>query len=1572
MKRPSFRCFVIGSDTLLMECTDHLLEAGHAVLGVVTDTQRISDWASDRGLRVVDPQHMVEAMAEEPFDHLFAITWLRILPDTVLELPTGRAINFHDGPLPAYAGLNAPAWALLKGADRYGVTWHLMTSGVDQGDIVAQSPVALAQDETALSLNMKCFAAARDGFPALVAQLADGELVPIPQESSERSWFGPHDRPDLAGLLDWSRPAAELERHVRALDFGPYPNPLARPKLATRDGRAWIVSSARAEPLERAAEPGVVVEVRGEDWVIATGAGALVVTGRLALTGQAIDATREATNPVAVGARLLRPTPDEADALRARIPHMARNEAFWSRRLRGMQPPELPDRRPSDPSEPGRLSARVPLTVPPTASERIGFDGETILIAAWAVVVARLGRTRSFDLGWVEAPSSESDPAAEIMQTLVAPWRPFRVDLGDEGAGDRPFGAVAQVVEAEVARMQARGPFLIDVMSRHPKLADRFAVDASPLPVAISRSGVDGAGAEVSLELAADGGAPHLAFDPRTVDPERAETLARAIEAVLNDACAEPEKSWTSLSLVDAPTRRRLLDEWNATARDVDDRLLHDAFEEQARRHPDRTALRDRGRSLSYADLDRRANGVAVHLRRLGVGPDTIVGLRIERSIDLVVAALGVVKAGGAYLPLDPDFPEDRLSFMLADAGARWVVTADDAPQVEGVDTVDMRGLAPVDQPPRDTGLRPADLAYVIYTSGSTGRPKGVLVEHRNVANFFAGMDDVVAHDPPGVWLAVTSLSFDISVLELFWTLSRGFEVVLHHEPAVAEARAGEAPGATAPVGASAAAHDRLAQKGMQFGLFMWGNDDGPGRNKYRLMLEAGRYFDDNGFDSAWTPERHFHAFGGPFPNPSVTGAALAAVTKNLAIRSGSCVSPLHHPIRIAEEWAVVDNLSDGRVGLSFAAGWQPNDFVLRPENHSRQKAVMMEQIDVVRRLWRGEAVEFENPLGKMVPLTTLPRPVQPELPFWITTAGNPETYRTAGRMGANVLTHLLGQSFDEVAVKIAAYRQARAEAGLDPAAGTVTLMLHTFVGTDNDEVRELVREPMKDYLRASMKLVLGFAWTFPAFKRPGGVDSTPDDVDLASLSDEETEAILDFAFDRYYETSGLFGTPETCLDIVARCAEIGVDEIACLLDFGVDTDAVLGGLPQLKAVRDAANTGREIGGEVGAGIGREIGAEIGRDPMPPVTHLQCTPSMARLFVERPEMVETLRGLDQMFVGGEAFPEALAATLRKTVQGSVRNMYGPTETTIWSTTHPVDADGAVPIGRPIANTQIYILDPWGEPVPPGLPGDLWIGGAGVVRGYHERPDLNAERFRPNPFAEGRMYCTGDQARWTADGVLDFLGRVDDQVKIRGYRIELGEIEAVLDLRDDVKQSAVIVREDTPGDQRLVGYVVADDPWDPDAMRADLGRTLPPYMVPGQLVRLDALPLTPNRKTDRKALLAISAAPTRARPVLAPANDLEATLVEAWKQVLGIAEVGTDDNFFDAGGHSLLVVQLHRLLSERLDSPLSLIDLYRWPTIRSLSEQLMSSTDAGGASDALDASAARGARRRDMMRRRRGG
>jgi natural product biosynthesis luciferase-like monooxygenase protein len=849
-------------------------------------------------------------------------------------------------------------------------------------------------------------------------------------------------------------------------------------------------------------------------------------------------------------------------------------------------------------------------------------------------------------------------------------------------------------------------------------------------------------------------------------------------------------------------------------------------------------------------------------------------------------------------------------------------------------------------------GASATDLAYVIYTSGSTGRPKGVLIEHRNATNFFAAMDERIPHDPPGVWLAVTSLSFDISILELLWTLTRGFKVVVHTGHERARARA------------SVAARD------VDFSLFYFSSDEGADRGEgYRLLLEGARFADAHGFRAVWTPERHFHAFGGLYPNPAVTGAAIAAITQHVEIRAGSVVLPLHHPIRVAEEWSLVDNLSKGRVGISFASGWQPNDFVLAPNNRQHAKDVMFRDIEIVRRLWRGESVVFPGADGNPVAVRTLPRPIQRELPVWVTSAGNAETFAAAGRIGANVLTHLLGQSVEQLAPKIASYRAARAQAGLDPATGIVSLMLHTFVGEDEDAVREAVRAPLERYLASSMSLLGNHAATFPTLRRAsgnGGKSGEADDGgDFGDMDAEEQAALLAHARERYFTTQGLFGTLDRCRAMVERVSAAGVDEIACLIDFGVPTEDVLASLPMLERVQKAS---RERMSAL-ASPEHSIDALIRREG---VTHLQCTPSMAHMLCADPETRAALASVKHVYVGGEALSADLAATLSAVVGGTVTNMYGPTETTIWSTTHTVDGQGAsatIPIGRPIANTSCYVLDESLAPLPIGVAGELFLGGDGVARGYFHRPELDAERFLPDRFADvptARMYRTGDLVRYRDDGVLEFLGRTDHQIKIRGHRIEPGEIEAALAGDPSVDQSVVIAREDTPGDQRLVAYIVSRAA-SPSAapLREQLRARLPDYMVPAHFVFLDAIPRTPNGKTDRRALVKPKEATAARASAVLPANELEARLARLWQETLGVEHVGVDDNFFDIGGQSLLIVRMYRRMGEFTARTLSLTDLFRFPTIRSLARFLASDEPARGVEDATS----RGRQRRSMGRRR---
>ena len=330
----------------------------------------------------------------------------------------------------------------------------------------------------------------------------------------------------------------------------------------------------------------------------------------------------------------------------------------------------------------------------------------------------------------------------------------------------------------------------------------------------------------------------------------------------------------------------------------------------------------------------------------------------------------------------------------------------------------------------------------------------------------------------------------------------------------------------------------------MDFGVMFFSSaDEDAAGGKYELLLRAAEFADSHGFGAVWTPERHFHQFGGLFPNPAVTGAAVAAITRRVQVRAGSLISPLHHTMRIAEEWAVVDNLSGGRVGVSFGSGWNVNDFLFFPERYERRQAVMYEQIEEVRRLWRGETVGQTNSFGKPVDVKLYPKPVQPELPIWVTTSGNVDTFRSAGRIGANLLTHLIGQDLGQLEAKLLVYREARAAAGFE-GSGIVSLMLHTYMGTDLEAVRATVRRPFREYLRSALSLEQLAAMG-------GGAISGGHKIERHDITADMMEDLLDITFDRYFTHGSLMGTVESCEPLVHRLIEIGVNDIACLVDFG-------------------------------------------------------------------------------------------------------------------------------------------------------------------------------------------------------------------------------------------------------------------------------------------------------------------------------------------------------------------------------------------------------------------------------------
>lgn len=1537
-----FSCVLLGGQTLLIQCGDLLLERGHRIDAVVSSDDQVEQWAREKKIRALTPSKtLADDLKNHEFDYLFSIVNLSLVSDAVLALPKKGAINFHDGPLPDYAGLNTPVWAILNQREEHGVTWHEMLSKVDQGDIYRQERFPLVNDDTVFAVNARCFQYGFEAFGYLIEDLENNQLERRPQDLSLQNYFGRHDRPANGAVIDWNQSAEAISALIRALDTGPYPNPVSTAKIALKE-RWFIVKGVRVEDEQSTQSPGTILDVSSDGLTIATATNDIHLSDFRCFQDGPQDPS---TWGLISGELLPLFSSAEKESLTRVNNEVTRNEAFWMKRLGGLEPIELPYAKRQGTS----LAANYQTVTWPLAQS---LDADT-LISSLALYFSRIGGKDSFDLTY-------QGPAARTRSTeqpcLVFGIVPLHIDVDFK----KTFAEFKAHIGTELTTLESKITYLRDLLPRYGDLRQATRHwHTEPASVLIVRGDqLPEADADLAILVPESGNLITWRFNAAVLPAASAERMQAQFNMLILGIIADASKAISHYSIIAEAEARTLLSEWNQTgANYLKDACIHHLFEQQVQKTPNQIALVFREKQLTYRELNEKANQVAHELRGRGVRAGSLVGVMLDRSDLMITAMMGVIKAGAAYVPLDPTYPRDRLGYMVDDAEVSAVLTRKrfsnllpnaQSKLIEMDLAADEIALQPISNP--ITEVKASDLMYTIYTSGSTGKPKGVMIEHRNANNFFVGMDDRLGTEP-GVWLAVTSISFDISVLEIFWTLTRGYKVVVYS-------------GDDKRVGANVElAH---SEKPIQYSLFYFASDEGEkARNKYAVLLDGARFADEHGFVAVWTPERHFGAFGGLYPSPAVASAAIATITKNVQIRSGSVVLPLHSPIRVAEEWALVDNLSNGRVGISFASGWHPNDFAIMPQNYNNRNQVMYESIETVRRLWRGEKVKVPGPNNSEVELSTLPRPVQPELPFWVTAAGNPETFRSAGKVGANLLTHLLGQSIEDLAPKIEIYRQAWKDAG-HPGNGHLTLMLHTFVSDNEIYVKEQAWLPLKRYLSTAADLIKQHASTFPAFKQTGG-EAKDIDAMFANLSAEDVDALLEHAVARYYEGSGLFGTPESCLPLVDKLKGVGVDEIGCLIDYGIPSDVVLANLPHLNALRQASEPNLEI--EEVQGGDYSIPTLISRNE---VTHLQCTPSQAGMLVADHESHSALRQLKHWMVGGEAFPLDLANQLKLLVP-HVTNMYGPTETTIWSATHSVggeDLVNGIPLGKPIANTQIYILDQHLQLNPIGVPGELIIAGDGVVRGYLNRPQLTAEKFLPNPYRPGeRMYRTGDLARYREDGRLEFLGRVDHQVKIRGYRIELGEIESAIATHESVKQAIVLLREDIPGDKRLVAYLVMQHGQllQEEAVRSMLRARMPEFMVPSAFIVLDKFPLTPNGKIDRKQLpkpTAVAAIEATAEYVQ-PENELEQLIADIWAAVLNKPKVGLNDNFFDLGGHSLLTVQVLTQLRSRVSKPVQMTDLFKYTTVAKLAAFL---SDESEDKASVQAGKSRAEMRKAMRRR----
>ncbi|KZN59884.1 hypothetical protein N473_02910 [Pseudoalteromonas luteoviolacea CPMOR-1] len=1090
------------------------------------------------------------------------------------------------------------------------------------------------------------------------------------------------------------------------------------------------------------------------------------------------------------------------------------------------------------------------------------------------------------------------------------------INLGMQDNQDVPFEQLVEM--SQVPRDPAIAPLFQLMFSMNTNSEVALSIENLSLTPMIAAQPIAKYDLDLSAEINDDGIEFQWLYSESLFENEYIQTLASQYIILLNSLVSASHDSLERLSCISETERHALVSTYNQTAEPYQTNLLvHELIEQQAKRQPQKEALIFNDQRLSFETLNQRANQLARLIQQVSTTDKGRIGVCLPRNPDMLIAMLAVLKSGAAYVPLDPSFPAKRLQTTLHQAQCDLLLTSESIASfldpnylpntmILDSDEVVSRLIECETEDLTKQDIAADDLSYVIFTSGSTGAPKGVMIEHQNLLSFFHGMNQSVGNQQDATWLAMTSISFDISILELLWTLSNGHKVVL--------------------------SPDRIVRteenKPLDFSLFYFAADQVTGQNKYNLLLKGAKFADENDFKAVWIPERHFHEFGDQFPNPSVAAAAVAATTEHIRIRSGSVVLPLHDPIRVAEDWSMVDNLSAGRVELSIASGWHPNDFVFFPEDFKIRHQVMRDKLVELDSLWRGGAITRRNGIDQNIAISLHPQPIQSSLPTWITAAGNPETFEYAGSIGANILTHLLGQSLDELAEKIMLYRRSLEQHGFDPKEGKVALMIHTFIGDTHAQVSELVEQPFRNYLKHSIGLMKPLA------------------QELGMDIDTDLDAVIDVGYQRFFTQSGLFGTVDSVANQLNKITQIGVDECACLIDFGIEHEEVLVSLERLKEAKELnalrAKQAQFIS-ELAANSQKfDLKTVIAQEE---ITHIQCTPSHAYAVSDVLLDPSIEHQVSTLCVGGEAMPADLAELLSDQ-PWRLLNMYGPTETTIWSSVSDVSQTG-LHLAGPIANTQFYVMSE-GRLAPRGAIGELYIGGAGVARGYFDNQSLTEDRFLPSPFdssPNARVYRTGDLVRLKPSGQLQFIGRVDDQVKLRGFRIELGDIESHLQKLTQIKSAVVSLVDEKSHKARLVAYVcptsqLQDEQVFAESLREHMRDVLPDYMQPSQYVVLKKLPLTPNGKVNRKALPAPEIS-LQQHKLVPPESDTEVALIGIWAKLLQVevSSISVLANFFELGGHSLLLVKLGALIKQDFDVDLSVIQLFTYKDCREMAKMI---------------------------------
>ena len=784
-----FNCFIIGEGTLPIQCAEILINQGHVIYGIISADASIINWAEGKNIPYIKPtDHLGEFLSQQPFDYLFSIVNRYVLPQEILELPRQFAINYHDAPLPRYAGVNATSWALMNQEKTHGVTWHIMAAMVDAGDILKQVIIDIADDETALTLNGKCYEAAINAFAQLVDELSSGTFVATKVNLNQRTYFSRFKRLRAGGIISWKRCAYELDALIRALDFGSYPNPLGRPKLAI-DSNLFIVSKLEVQGNLSNYPPGTITNIEPTYITVSTASYDIALRQVLAINGQALSISYLVEKfGLQVGYQFCDLEPNQVKQIEKFDQSIVKHEAFWVERLGTLESITVPD---------AKQTASLHLKEPQYARARMFVPDEAItlwlqrhpqwhrsdfLAAAFITYLARIGGSGCFDIGFKDI---ELQRQLVGLESLFASVVPYRVNIDYE----QSFAALKKQFEFT----QLPLTYVRDVVTRYPSLrslSDRGSEQFFPVVVERVEKLEDyqgTLGSDLTFIISSDGKKCCWFYNTDVLNNDSIARMQEQFTVFLQGILTEPDQCIAYLPLLSEQQRREILLEWNDTqVDDPQDKCIHQLFESQVDLTPDAVAVVFENQQLTYSQLNCQANQLAHYLRSHGVGADVLVGICVERSWEMIVGLLGILKAGGAYVPLDPEYPTERLTFMLADAQVSVLLTQqhlveklpENQAPVVCLDT-DWLLICESSQESPITEVQPGNLAYVIYTSGSTGTPKGVMLSHSNLCNHMSWMQATFPLTEKDKVLQKTPFGFDASVWEFYAPLLAGGQLLI-------------------------------------------------------------------------------------------------------------------------------------------------------------------------------------------------------------------------------------------------------------------------------------------------------------------------------------------------------------------------------------------------------------------------------------------------------------------------------------------------------------------------------------------------------------------------------------------------------------------------------------------------------------------------------------------------------------------------------------------------------------------------------------------------------------------------